>query len=144
MNTQYAFLKKANLPDRERLQKVIDDLGYDLQLSPELNIIEDEGFSPCTLNGHDNIGFEICYEDEMDDFDEVPEIVGENDCVISMTWGGNFGDMACVAIVSLALMKAFGATTSYECDEIDTEEGLLLVIKEGLQGFEKQLKAQDA
>ncbi|WP_455212288.1 hypothetical protein [Kaarinaea lacus] len=140
-NIQFAFLRKENVPTREKLQESIDLLGYDLQLDPEFTPFEDEGFSPCILNGKDDIGFEIFYEpseDVTEDDAAFQEIVGDNDYCISMSWGGSFGDCSCAMIVSLALAEDFGAIISYEGDEPEPIESLREELKEALREFEKE------
>ena len=140
-NTQFAFLKKQNIPTRDALQESIDALGYDLQLDPEFTPFEDEGFSPCELNGKDDVGFEIFYdptEEITEDDEEFREMAGDNDYCISMTWRGNFGDCACAMIVSLALAKDFGAIISYEGDDPESVESLREEVKEALREFEKE------
>ena len=140
-NTQFAFLKKENVPSRNKLQNSIDSLGYDLQLDPEFTPFEDEGFSPCTLNGIDDVGFEIFYEPTevvTEDDEEFREIAGDNDYCINMNWGGSFGDCACVMIVSLALAEDCGAIISYAGDEPEPIETLREGVKEALREFEKE------
>ena len=140
-NTQYAFLKKESVPTGKALQKSIDSLGYDLQLDPEFTPFEDDGFSPCILNGMDDVGFEIFYEpaeDVIEDDEEFRKIAEDNDYCISMIWRGSFGDCSCAMIVSLALAKDFGAIISYEGEEPEPIESLREGVKEALREFEKE------
>lgn len=139
--TQFAFLKKDNTPSKGALQSVIDSLGFDLKIDPEFTPFEDEGFSPCTLNGEQDVGFEIYYEpasDVTEDDEEFAEIAGENDFCISMCWGGSFKDCACVMIASLALAKEFGATITYEGEEPETLESLNNAVQECFREIEKE------
>ena len=127
-NTQYAFLKKDNVPTRETLQASIDQLGFDLKLDPEFTPFEDEGFSPCVLNGESDIGFEIFYEptkDVVEDDEDFQKIAGSNDYCVSMRWGGSLKDCVSAMIVSAALAKDFGAVISYEGNEPEVLEELL-------------------
>jgi len=130
-NTQYAFLKKKNVPDREAWQKSIDSLNFkiQLQIDPELQVFEDEGFLPCIWGSTtDDVGFEIFYEpsDDIHDGDEqLIKIIGNNDYCISMGWGGSLKDCAAVMIASCALAKDYGAVISYEGEEPDTLENLI-------------------
>ena len=64
--TQFAFLKKENVPSRIQLQASLAALDFDLILDPEYTQFEDEGFSPCILNGEPDVGFEIYYEPSSD------------------------------------------------------------------------------
>ncbi len=73
-NTQFAFIKKENIPGKEAWQKSIDDLDFKirLQIDPELEPFEDEGFSPCVWGTtDDDVGFEIYYEPSEDIHVEV-------------------------------------------------------------------------
>ena len=47
-NTQYVFLSKSRIPDRAALQASVEELGFDLKLHPELQLIQDEGFPLCS------------------------------------------------------------------------------------------------
>lgn len=140
--SQYAFLKKENIPDRDALQASIDALGFDLKLDPEYTPFKDEGFSPCTLNSESDAGFEIFYEKtaeliaEYED-DEFKKLVGDNDYAIEMCWRGSFKDCICVLMVSIALTKDFQATISYEGEGIETIENMQLGIDECLREIEK-------
>jgi len=141
--TQFAFLKKENVPSRDQLQSSIDALGFDLKLDPKFTPFKDEGFSPCILRGEDNVGFEIFYErtsdliEEDEDDGEFKELIGNNDYSISLCWGGSFKDCTCVLMVSIALAKDFGATISYEGDGKETIEGMQGGIQECLEEINK-------
>ena len=136
-NTQFAFLKQSQLPSREALQTSIDSLGFDLQLDPELNLIEDSGFSPCVLHGTPNVGFELFTQpaSEVTDGDEEFEsLAGDNDLCIAMVWRSSMKDLACVMIVSCALAKDFGAVISYEGEPPEPLEKMLAGTPEIIQG----------
>ena len=141
---QFAFIKKENVPDREKLQASIDALGFDLKLDPEFTPFEDEGFSPCVLNGESDIGFEIYYEPSKDlleddeDDEGFKEIIGSNDYAISLCWGGSFKDCVSVLVVSIALAKDFGATISYQGEGVETIEGMQGGIEECLKEIAKK------
>ena len=116
-NTQYAFLQKNHVPNRQALQAAIDALGFDLQLDPEFTPFEDEGFSPCVLFGEqdEDVGFEIFYQpaaDIVEDDEDFQRIAGERDYCISM-------------IVSAALAKDFAAVVLLEGDRPDPLKKLL-------------------
>ena len=119
-NTQFAFLKKENVPNREQWQNAIDELDFSvsLKLHPELVPLEDAGFSPCEWNGTDeDVGFEIFSgptNEVFDNPDALREIAGDNDHSISMCWGGSMKDCASAMIAGCALAKSFGAVISYE------------------------------
>ncbi|OPF63631.1 hypothetical protein [Hydrogenophaga sp. H7] len=116
-NTQFAFIEKSEVPGQEALQSAIDELGFDLRVSPKFAPFKDSGFVPFTLKGETGPGFEIFYEDaaEISGADAaLKTLAGGKDYCISMIWGGSMKDLACVLIVSCALAKAFGAVVSYE------------------------------
>lgn len=138
--TQFAFLKKEEIPSKEFLQASINSLGYDLKIDPEFTPFEDEGFSPCQLNGEGDVGFEIYYEsveDVADGDKEIIELAEDRDYCISMCWGGSFKDCACVMVVSLALVKDFGAVVSYEGNGVETQDSLVNGIEECNREIEK-------
>ena len=135
-NTQFAFLAKDKVPSKEQWQSAIDELNFSirLQIYPELKPFEDEGFSPCVWGDteHD-VGFEIFYEpseDIHDDDEDLIEIINGNDYAISMCWGGSMKDCAAVMIVSCALAKSFGAVISYEGEEPESLDKLILDTKD--------------
>ncbi|HEY0584858.1 MAG TPA: hypothetical protein VGD52_01890 [Pseudoduganella sp.] len=116
-NTQYVFLKQAAIPSRQDLQAAVDALGFDLKLYPELDFAKDSGFSPCTLGGTPDVGFEL-YSGEAAEFldgdEDLLELVGDRDFCISMSWRGSMKDCAAAMIVSCALAKLCDAVISYE------------------------------
>jgi hypothetical protein len=131
-NTQFAFLKKENVPGKESWQKAIDEFKFEIRLGidPELEPFEDEGFSPCAWGEtEDDVGFEIFYEpaeDVYEDDDEFKKIAGVgNDYCISMSWGGSMKDCAAVMIASCALAKSFGAVITYEGEDPEPLEKLI-------------------
>ena len=127
-NTQFAFLKRSDVPARSALQSSIDSLGFDLQLDPDLNLLTDSGFSPCVLNGVPDVGFELSLDSTQDmirDNDFFSAFAGESDICIAMSWRGSMKDCASVMIVSCALAKDFGAIISYEGEPPEPLESLL-------------------
>lgn len=127
-NTQFAFLKRSNVPDRDALQSSIDALGFNLKLDPDFTPFEDDGFSPCILDGVPDVGFEIFYEPSSDiteDDEDLQDIAGDNDFCISMVWRSSFKDGACAMIVSCALAKDFGAVISYEGENTEDLDSLI-------------------
>jgi len=127
-NTQYAFLKRSKVPNREALQTSIDRLGFNLKLHPEFTPFEDSGFSPCVLDGIADVGFEVFYSPAsniVEDDAGLQNIVGDNDFFISMVWRGSMKDCACAMIVSCALAKDFDAVISYELNAPEPLETLI-------------------
>jgi len=132
-NTQYVFLSRSRVPDRVALQAAIEKLGFDLQLHPELNLLEDEGFSPCVLEGVPDVGFELMpmTADEAANGDEdFLALAAGRDFCLTFTWRGSMKDCAAVMIVSCALAKESDAVVTYEGDPPEPLESLI----EGTRG----------
>ncbi len=127
-NTQYAFVRSESVPERGTLQSWIDGLGFNLRLHPELNLRTDQGFSPCVLEGVEDVGFELwpsSTEEVADGDDEIPEMAQARDFCIAMSWRSSMKDCAAVMIVSCALAKHCDAVISYEGDEPEPLEKML-------------------
>ncbi|MBT9539927.1 hypothetical protein [Thiobacillus sp.] len=127
-NVQYAFISRSRVPNRSELQSSIDALGFDLKLHPEHTPFEDSGFLPFTLNGEEGPGFEIQYvptSEVIAGDKSLQEIAAGRDHCISMAWHGSMKDLACVLIVSCALIKDFESVVSYEGDPPEPLENLL-------------------
>ena len=123
-NTLFIFLRKANIPTRAALQASIDKLGFDLQLDPELDILNDSGFSPCVLNGVSDVGFELLTGTPDEIFGEDLEIAGDNNFCIGLVWHSSMKDCAAAMIASCAFAKDFGAVVSYEGEPPESVEKL--------------------
>lgn len=138
-NTQMAFIGRARVPSRSALQASIDALGFDLKLHPEYAPFEDSGFLPFLLNGEEGFGFEIYYQDAAEivgDDESLRAIANGRDYCISMVWRGSLKDLACVMIVSCALVKDYDAVVSYEGNAPEPLDIMLVathdVIKDGV------------
>jgi hypothetical protein len=131
-NTQYALLMKNKVPNRDALQASIDSLSFDLKLDPSFTPFTDSGFSPCVLNGADDVGFEIFYQ-EVRELEGLEQIAGQNDFCISMMWHSSMKDCATAMIVSCALAKDFGAVITYEGEPPTPLERLLVERKTSLK-----------
>jgi hypothetical protein len=145
-NTQYAFLKKSNIPTQAALQNAIDTLGFDLKIDPALDLLNDTGFSPCVLTGISEVGFELWCENSADvteDDEEFRQLAGENDSCLTLTWGGRSKDLACAMIVSCALVKDFGAVVSYEGDAPDSLDDMLGVTAECVEVAMRENEDED-
>lgn len=145
-NIQYAFIERGRVPNRSQLQASIDALGFDLKLCPEYTPFEDSGFLPFTLNGEEGPGFDIQYEAASELIGEdqaLKRIAAGRDCCISMAWHGSMKDLACVMIVSCALMKDFDSVVSYEGEPPESLDRMLSVVPEVLADAKAQ-EARDA
>jgi len=117
---QHAFLMKGTVPSRTDWQAAITEIGFDMQIDPELKPFEAFGFLPCKLEGRDS-GFEIYYDpsDELlTAYPQLKENTGLRDYSISFRWGGDMAECACVLIASAALAKSFGALVYYPDDNL--------------------------
>jgi len=140
MNTQYCFMTEENIPSRDKLQVCIKALGFDLELDPALDIRNDEGFSPCKLEGYDNVGFELEFGTTDDLFEEDEEFAkhtGNRNHYFSMSWGSSFSDCLAVMIVTKAMLKYFDAVTTYDCEELDSIQDIENGIQESLNELKK-------
>jgi len=140
MNTQYCFIRKKDVPSGKRLQEVVTGLGYELKLDPELDLLIDEGFSPCELEGHEDLGYELesgTVDEIFEEDEEFEEHIGERDYYISMSWGSSFADCLAVMITTKALIMKFDAVTTYDCEEPDSLEEIEDGIKECLSELSK-------
>jgi hypothetical protein len=127
-NTQYVFLNKSRVPNRATLQASIDRLGFDLQLDPDLQLLVDEGFSPCVLEGVPDVGFELMpmSTDRATNGDKefLARAAGRDHC-LTFTWRGSMKDCAAAMIVSCALASDCDALVSYEGDAPEPLQKLL-------------------
>jgi hypothetical protein len=117
---QYVFLKRDDVPNVVEWQAVIDEIGFDFKLDPELKPFEDSGFLPCKLEGRES-GFEIYYETVNETLEMYPQLkdkIESRDYVISFRWGGDMAECACVLIASAALSKSFNAMIYYSDDDM--------------------------
>lgn len=134
-NIQYAFLERSRIPGRPALQASIDALGFDLQLHADYAPFKDEGFLPFVLEGEEGPGFEIQFttaDTVLLDDPGLKAITAGRDHCISMAWHGSMKDLACVLIVSCALIRDFGAIVSYEGEAPEPLENLLAAVREVL------------
>ncbi|TWO69645.1 hypothetical protein FN976_17585 [Caenimonas sedimenti] len=136
-NTQYVFIERSKIPDRDQLQAAIDSLAFPIQLDPEFTPFDDLGFSPCTLNGRSEVGFEIFYDatkEIVEDDEEFSAIAAGRDYCISLVWRSSHDDLICVMGVSAAYAHAFEAVISYEGDEPIPAATLIKQTRELLAG----------
>lgn len=128
--TQFAFFNKAQLSSIAKLQESLNKNNFPLQLNSSCDFFKHQGFLPCELKGDTGMGFELFYESaelflEENPDDDIRQLVGKNDSLIGLSWGGSFKDCACVMLVCAALALDFEATISYECDGNESVESIL-------------------
>ncbi len=140
-NSQFAFIPRSRVPQRDALQASVDRLGFDLKLHPDFTPFDDSGFLPFTLNGYEGPGFEIHYsaaQDVVGDDDDFAAMADGRDYCITMTWGGRMKDLACVMMVSCALARDFDAVVSYEGEEPQPLEDMLHTVQVALKEGAKE------
>jgi hypothetical protein len=118
--TQSAFLERARVPDRTKLEASIRALGFQLTLAESYEPFESSGFLPCVLNGAPS-GFEIDFgstDDALEAFPHLKPHLGGRDCEITFTWGGDMAECACVLIVCAALVTDCDAVVYYDADDL--------------------------
>lgn len=141
-NSQYAFLSRSNVPDRKSLEASIKALDFKLTLYETFVPFESSGFLPCVLNGEDGPGFEIGFQDSaevIDGEEPLASIASGKECCISMIWRSSMKDLACVMIVSCALVKDFGAVVSHEGGAPIEISDLLFATREILRGINNEV-----
>jgi hypothetical protein len=118
--TQSAFVEKARVPERAKLEASIRALGFDLTIDEFYRPFDCSGYLPCALNGKKS-GFEIYFGSTVDVLAAIPRLkeeIGARDCEITFRWGSDMAECACVLIVSAALAKDFGAVVYYDPDDL--------------------------
>ena len=141
-NSQYAFLSRSEVPDLKSLEASIKALEFNLTLHESYVPFESSGLLPCVLNGEDGLGFEIGFQDSaevIDGEDPLASIASGKECCISMVWRSSMKDLACVMIVSCALVKDFGAVVSYEGGAPMEISDLLFATRELLRGVTNEV-----
>lgn len=136
-NIQYAFVHRSRVPSRPELQASIHALGFDLQLHADYLPFRNSGFLPMVLDGQEGPGFELEFmtADALTvDDPGLKAIAAGRDHCISMAWHGSMKDLACVLIVSCALVKDFDAVVSYEGEPPEPLDSLLATAREVLEG----------
>lgn len=114
------FLRKERVPAVSAWQAAVTTLGIALELDPQLNPLQDSGFSPSKINGNQS-GFEIYSEPAAALLAEQPRLtkpVADRDWCISFRWGGDLKECACVLGASAALVKTCDAVAYYPDDDL--------------------------
>jgi len=115
-----AFLARAQVPDRERLQAAVTDIGFDLFIHVTYRPFHSSGFLPCVLQGK-RAGFEIGFDTAGLALVNIPRLkteIGDRDCAIRLQWGEDMADCACALIIAAALAARCGAIVHYKADDL--------------------------
>jgi len=118
--SQTVLIEKSCVPDRAGLEEAVRALGFDLAIDDFYKPFACSGFLPCSLKGRKS-GFEIYFgppEEALRNYPALKDLAADRDCAITLRWGGNLGECACVLIVSATLASSFGAVVHYDPDEL--------------------------
>ncbi len=146
-NTQYVFIEDSRIPSAANLQRSIDGLKLpsELRLDPTLDLRTDSGFSPCTINGAEDVGFELFVSPSAEILANLPSLkgfVGAREICIQMVWRGSYADCACAAAAGYALAKDFEAVVSYEGQSPDSVDAMREATLEALRYAEGELQGR--
>jgi len=125
---QHAFLARDSVPSVADWQAAITELGFDLEIYPELKPFEHSGGVPCKLGSIES-GFEIYYEpaDELlTTYPHAKEPAAHRDYAISFRYFGDLADLASVLIAAAALAKSFHAVVYDPQDDVTYTVGDLV------------------
>src|SRR5450755_3599378 len=104
--TQIAFLMKADIPTKLKIEESICGLGYDFRILNEFdNLYGQDGLS-CVINGHETY-FEIYFNEPaqiINDCDWIEPDLTDQDTSISFIWGADFAAGASIGLISIALI----------------------------------------
>ena len=138
--TQMAFLRKAEIPTKQKIQESINSLGYDFKIMDDFETFYDVDGLTCKINGHET-WFEIYFHtiDEIaDDIEWIKPDLTDQDTAISFIWGANLAAGACIGLVSVALIDLSNALVYYMDDEMPyTREMLISDTPEYLKELDK-------
>jgi hypothetical protein len=117
---QTAYVARTRVPQREALQAAIDALGFDCKLDESYTPFKSRGFLPCNLCGKES-GFEIYFEPTAGLLEQFPLLareLGDREVAMTMRWGGDMAECACVMVVSAALANESDALVHYQNDDM--------------------------
>lgn len=81
---------------------------------------------------HESTSAMIC------DDDQLMHLAEDRDLCISMAWHGGINDLACVMVVSCALIKDFEAVVSYEGEQPEQPNRMFEIASEGITDAKEQ------
>jgi hypothetical protein len=123
-----AFLAETQVPDRERLQAALADLGFDLFIHVTYRPFHSSGFLPCVLKGK-RAGFEISFDSAglaLARFPRLRPAAGGRDWAISLRYGEDLFDGACALMCAAALANRCEALVYFALDDRVGGAGQLL------------------
>jgi hypothetical protein len=116
----HVFLRKSSVPDRSSWQAAVSSLSLPLVFGPDLDPLSDSGFSPSKIKDLDS-GFEISSEPAQDILQNYPHLantIADRDWCLTLRWGGDVNECACVLAASAGLVKLCGAVAFYPDDDL--------------------------
>ena len=126
--TQVAIFRKSEIPDIEKIEKDIQNLGYNFEIvNKEDNILSGNGME-CKIDGH-NTYFETYIEKPTEIANEVEFIksdLSNEDVGISFVWGADFAAGACIGLISIALIDNCNAKIYYLDDKMKYTREMLI------------------
>lgn len=141
--TQVAFLRKAELPTRKKIEDSIRGLGYDFEILDDFESFYGQDGLSCKINGHETF-LETSFDDTSeitDEFDWIKPNLTDQDTAVSFRWGADFAAGASIGLISIALIDNSDALIYYLDDEVKYSRQMLLTdTPEFLKELEKQGK----
>jgi hypothetical protein len=110
-NSQTAFLRRSQVPDRQALQAAIKALKFKLTIDESYIPFACAGYIACTLDGED-AGFEIKFGESaahMADAAHLQAQIADRDSAIHFRWSGDQRERASALMVCAVLAHNFDA-----------------------------------
>lgn len=126
--TQVAFLKKADIPTKSKIEERINMLGYEFKILEEFDTLYGRDGLSCSINGYKTY-FEIYFEEPseiINEFEWIEKDLTDEDIAVSFLWGSDFAAGACIGLVSIALIDICNALIYYLDDEMEYSRQMLL------------------
>ncbi|CAG0950637.1 hypothetical protein MTYP_00171 [Methylophilaceae bacterium] len=98
--TYTAFINRADIPLRKKLQAAIKALGFKLTLEDDYVPFASSGYLPCTLDGED-AGLTLRFD--------ASNAINGKDSAITLQWSGDPREEASVVMIAAALAQDSGA-----------------------------------
>jgi hypothetical protein len=126
--TQVAFLRKAKIPTKEKIETLIRELGYEFEFIDNFELFYGLDGVECNINGHKTF-FELYFEEPAEIGNEWPWIkpdLTNQDTIISFVWGADFAAGACIGLICIALIDLSEANIYYLDDEMKYSREMLI------------------
>ena len=141
--THVAFLRKADIPRKTEIERIIKGLGYDFKILEDSEIITELDGLSCSINGHETF-FETSFDQPTEitnGFDWIKPDLTIHDIAISFIWGADFAAGVCIGLISIALIDQGQALVYHLDDEMKSSREMLVAdTSQFLSELEKQKK----